>query len=176
MGSGGSIAESTSPKGDPFDYKNVEKLLKRGELRREADHSGALEEIIKSGHLDSLELILNMGDIRKLHPLHLAARYGKLEVVELLISAGFDYYSCNSKNQLPLHLCAFNKSPESALCATLLCIQGPRALKYRDVNGSVFQTLRRLFNWLLVPTRSPIHCIEYAIFFIGMLKGQKFNI
>lgn len=75
------------------------------------------------------------GNTKALFPLHMAAMFGKIDPLELLVSAGFDVMAPNDEGQLSLHLCAINNSYETSLCATYLCLQSKSAVKFRDKLG-----------------------------------------
>ena len=89
--------------------------------------------------LDCLELMLVWGrDLMNtsIFPVHLAAREGKLEALELFISAGLlsSAEQLNDHGESPLHCCATNRSLDSALCASLLVQHGKlSALRVKSV-------------------------------------------
>jgi len=89
--------------------------------------------------LDCLELMLVWGrDLMNtsIFPVHLAAREGKLEALELFISAGLlsSAEQLNDHGESPLHCCATNRSLDSALCASLLVQRGGlAALRVKSV-------------------------------------------
>jgi hypothetical protein len=69
-------------------------------------------------------------------PLHLAAQYGILDCVELLISAGYYCSKRKKDGYTPLHCCAFNQTGDALAIATLLCIMYPTMIDAYDLNKS----------------------------------------
>lgn len=96
-----------------------------------------LTEAIFKDKLDVLELLVTRG-IAEIAPVHLAARLGKLEACEIFCSAFlFTPATFVYRGSTPLHLCAANRSIESALCASFLAQHagGNAVLKLKDDSG-----------------------------------------
>ncbi len=78
-------------------------------------------------------------------PLHIAARWDRKEVVEVLLAHKADVNACTSEGMSPLHMAALARSPE---IVNLLLAAGAKA----DVKGRWGQTPLHLaigdFNWL----------------------------
>jgi hypothetical protein len=120
------------------EYARIERLCNSGYFSSRFDEYRTLmERMVQVAALDVLEILLPCNPkVRLAYPLHLAARYGKLECLELFISAGFNSLLLDDESRTPLHLVCTNRSAEAALCVSFLCIQGGKALSMRDSHGS----------------------------------------
>ena len=119
MGNGAAVGAGNRKLLLNFEY--VENLARRGHFHKNVtDYKDAVEECIRSGEMDVLEILIPAGNAQRILPLHIAARLGSLESCELLISAGFDYFAVDTLGRTPLHLCPLNISDEAILCTTLL--------------------------------------------------------
>lgn len=100
---------------------NIEKLATNGYFITNPDeYKLSIEECIKTGEMDILEILIPAGNAKVVLPLHIAAKLGSLEACELLLSAGFNYLSVDKRGYTPLHCCCLNRSSEALLCITLL--------------------------------------------------------
>ena len=114
-------------------YNYVENLVSKGHFHRNIDdYKDAVEQCIKNGEMDIVEILIPAGNAQNILPLHIAAKLGSLDACELLISAGFDYLAVNVHGHTPLHCCPLNRSNEAILCTTLLGLRGPKAVNMRD--------------------------------------------
>lgn len=120
-----------------YNLAAVEKLCRNGYFQQ--NFSSLLQAVklsIEKDALDVLEVLLTLDDVRKTKPLHFASLVGKLESVELLVSAG---YACNISDEdgrTPLHLSCSNPSAESGLCTTFLSIRFKNAITAIDNHGN----------------------------------------
>ena len=102
-------------------YDKTEMLLLKGHfIRNVDDFKVEVEECIQSSEMDRLEILMSAHYAKDIHPIHIAAKLGSLEACELLLSAGFESTSKDSRGQTPLHCCLLNQLNESILCGTLL--------------------------------------------------------
>jgi len=121
-------------------YDGVATLLRSGVFDVHGDIEDlklVLTEAMMKDKLDVLELLVTRG-LADVAPLHMAARLGKLEACEIFVSAGlFTPSTFVHHGSTPLHLCAANRSIESALCASFLAQHGGgnAVLKLRDDSG-----------------------------------------
>lgn len=137
MGNGVGIeASSSSGKRASISFVQLEKLCKSGHFQQDhQQYTQALREAMLTDSLDYLEILLVAGDTKKALPLHLACSLGKLEAVELILSAGFSGDLTNKEGRNPLHMCCVIANAESGLCASLLCIQFPKSMRKLDYMG-----------------------------------------
>ena len=105
-------------------------------IKHAREYSQAVETYVAHSRLAELEVIVPAGRTKNVHPLHLAAKYGKIDCVELFHSAGFNPLLADREGKTALHYSAFNRSQESALCATYLAMTSPSALAIRDLDGN----------------------------------------
>jgi hypothetical protein len=118
------------------DFDMVENLCRNMHFKDNfPDYQKALERAIEQDAIDLLELLIPAGPAKKTKPLHMACRAGKLESVELLLSAGFSCYLQDDRGSTPLHACSGSRSSQAPLVATLLALSGPKALRMKDHNG-----------------------------------------
>ena len=99
-------------------------------------YKDAVEAFVRLSRLDALEVVVPAGRVKSVVPLHLAAKYGQIDCVELFASAGFNPLVVDSEGKTPLHWSATNRSSESALCATFLALAAPAAHAIRDKDGN----------------------------------------
>ena len=142
MGSGSSALSVASEwrDGDPLAvFSSVERLCRQGHFMKNADDfSVAVGEAIRQSQLDILEILLPSGNSRLLepHPLLTAATHGVLDAMEILFSAGFDVAAIGDSGRTALHVCAAQKSIDSASCASFLTLKGGlRLCRFRSVEG-----------------------------------------
>jgi hypothetical protein len=135
MGNG--VGIDVGDRGDSiYRYQKLEKLCRSGYFHQDKKaYKEALEQAIRTNSLDCLELLLVSGDARKIQPLHLACSLGKLDPVELIISAGFNGDLDNQDSRTPLHLCCLAASAEAGLCCSVVALQFPRSRKKLDYMG-----------------------------------------
>lgn len=135
MGNGVGI-EVTHKDNSNTRYQKLEKICRKGFFHQDHDmYLKALEEAISLDSLDSLELLLVSGDVRKAQPLHLACAAAKFESVDLMLSAGFSGDLVNKEGRTALHMCCLTTNPEAGLCASLLGLRFPKSLKRYDYMG-----------------------------------------
>lgn len=123
--------------GDKF--SKLEKRVKSGFFERAANEEEYLRvttNAIEKQQLDMLELLIKGGDLKSLHPLHIAAKSSSIEAMDLLLSAGFSPFNLNLQGKTPLHLAASSHEEGAVLCAYLLLMHGEKALKMKDKNGN----------------------------------------
>ena len=99
------------------------------------DYQSALQKAIRNDSIDVLEILIPAGNAKRLQPLHMACRLGKLDSVELLLSAGFSASFKDDHGRTPLHLCGYVCTNESGLCATLLATHEKKATRIMDRDG-----------------------------------------
>jgi hypothetical protein len=115
----------------------LEQLAKEGWfMQQPRQYLEAVEGFVRVARLDALEVVVPAGNVKKVQPLHLAAKYGQIDVVELFVSAGFNPLNPDREGKTPLHWCATNRSSESALVATFLALVAPAAHAMRDKDGN----------------------------------------
>lgn len=136
MGNGATVSSNNISHSSQL-FGEMERRCSNGYYFNEKDeYLKALEVCISAELLDCLELLVKgAGDLRLAKPVHIAGRLGKLESLELLLSAGLPGDTADSGGRTPLHLCCQNTSSEAALCSTLLAIRFPRSLKKLDYAG-----------------------------------------
>ena len=122
-------------------YLQLEELSKGGFFySHQSEFEQAMLDAIKSNSLDIVELLLVSGNIRLMEPspVHLAAEMGKLDVLEILDSAGFDLHKADKLGSTPMMYAAKdNQSRESGNVATFLALRGGKRLcKVRNSDGS----------------------------------------
>lgn len=140
MGNGVGVQASQFDKlsrGDISQFDDIEKRCKRGFYHTRTDEfRQELRDAIKRSRIDILEVLLSSGCVAQgIYPLHLAATYGSVDSMELLISAGYSATSLDSHSRTPLHCCAQCRTPEGPTCADYLCFQNKKALVMRDMEG-----------------------------------------
>jgi len=119
-----------------YDLGAIEILCKSGYFSENFGYyCDAFQKAIAIDALDVLEILITVNDVKRLKPLHVAALEGKLDAVELLVSAGFSCSLNDDKGRTPLHICCCNPSIESGLCVTFLCVQFKKAAVAVDLNG-----------------------------------------
>jgi len=64
-----------------------------------------------------------------------AAKYGSIECMELLLSAGFNSDLQDGAGRTPLHYSAMNRSSDSVLCCSALLVAAKKSLNMRDSQG-----------------------------------------
>ena len=76
------------------DFRTIEKLCNRGYFASHTEsYKDEFERAIRVSQLDNLEVLIKVGLTRDLYPLHLAAKHGSIDSVELLVSAGgYEYH------------------------------------------------------------------------------------
>lgn len=90
---------------------------------------------IEKDALDCVEMLITAGDAKALMPIHLAAKLGKLESLELFLSAGFSGELADKQGRTPLHYCCLSEAAETSLCVSLLCLQAPKSKTRYDHGG-----------------------------------------
>ena len=106
-------------------------------MKHPREYARAVEGFVRAERLDALEVVVPAGRIKAIAPLHLAAKYGSLDCVELFVSAGFNSLLVDDEGKTPLHWCATNRSAQSALCATFFALSAPASLAIRDRDGNM---------------------------------------
>ncbi len=84
---------------DVEQFNDIDRRVRRGYYRDHSDdYNQDLRSAIKNSRIDILEILLacNDKDPNKIQPLHIAATYGNMESVELLISAGYSVTATDS--------------------------------------------------------------------------------
>lgn len=129
-------------------FSKLEKRVKAGFFERVANEDEYLRmttNAIEKQELDVLELLLKGGDMKPLLPLHIAAQYGSVEAMDLLLSAGISSFDVNLQGKTPLHVAASSRSDGALLCTSLLIMHGDKALRMQDKSGN-----------------TPLHCAVLA--------------
>ena len=122
-------------------YSELEKICATGIFHSgkistaKAQYKELVEVAIQKGKLDHLEILIPAGNIKDLQPIHTSAKYGNLECLELLNSAGFNAELSDKQGRVPMHLCAMNRSASSVLCTHYLAVIAPKVLNHRDKKG-----------------------------------------
>jgi len=139
MGNSAGVMADSSGVMDPLKVPlgTLEQLAKEGWfMQQPRQYQEAVEGFVRVARLDALEVVVPAGNVKKVQPLHLAAKYGQIDVVELFVSAGFNPLIPDREGKTPLHWCATNRSSESALVATFLALAAPAAHAMRDKDGN----------------------------------------
>lgn len=119
------------------EFSRIEKLCKSSFFfEHNNQYSLEVEKAIEDNSLDILEVLIPSGNRKTVKPLHVAAHYAKLDVIELLVSAGFDSGAKDKQSQTPLHILAKNSKSDAILCGIFLILHNPKLLKARDFEGS----------------------------------------
>ena len=170
-------AASARRRGQPLTYDCVLVLLNdegKSLLQDKDDFRLLFSEAVSEERLDVLELLIDWGGIRGLFntvvggifPVHIAAREGKLEALDLFLSAGLFSASSylNDVGDSPLHLCAENRSLEAAHCALVLAHRGGTPLiRLQAVNrghASCLHVAARCNNARFV--QAILHCLTLS--------------
>jgi hypothetical protein len=136
MGNGAGLPGDPSSLQNSKQYSQLEKVCKKGYFfENHQEYLDAVSLAIKTNALDCLELLLVSGNIKGVMPVHLAAKIGKLEPLELLLSAGFPVDSIDKQGRTPLHLAALSSTTEIGLVVSLLCLSSPKSMKRYDNEG-----------------------------------------
>lgn len=122
------------------DFTQLESYCKYGVFQKKEpaifqQYRLLVDRSIQKSLLDNLELLIGAGRIREVFPLHIAAKYGSIECMELLLSAGFNPDLLDTAGRTPLHYAAMNRSRDSVLCASLLVLSAKKGLNLRDSYG-----------------------------------------
>eukprot|EP01038_Epipyxis_sp_PR26KG_P008156 gene8156-11038_t len=124
-------------------YLKIERQIKQGSFFQSQNqelYKQLIYDAINMNQLDILELLLPHGNIKLIYPLHIAAKLGKMESLELLISAGFNGLLVDNDGNIPLHYSSKNNSFESSLCAQcLLYSDNKKSINYYDNNNNLPQ-------------------------------------
>lgn len=132
MGNGVGIS-SDNPSAE---FGRLEKLCKSGYFHQNyEEYLSAVTLAIQTNKLDCLELLIISGNIKLIMPVHLAAKLGKLEPLELLLSAGFPGHLTDKQGRTPLHLTALACSVEVGLVVSLLALSFPQTVQRYDYEG-----------------------------------------
>ncbi|RYG69102.1 ankyrin repeat domain-containing protein [archaeon] len=102
-----------------------------------AEYREAVQSAIRCDALDFLEVLLVGGPAKVVYPLHMACMEGKLEAVDLMLTAGFPAFAKDAHGNTPLHCtvqCADDEEA-AALCAAAICIQIPQLHKVYNRDG-----------------------------------------
>lgn len=113
-------------------------------------------------------LARNAVELMALNPLHIAALYASLDVVELLLSAGVSTETTDPIKQNALHQCAKNRSYESYLCAYRLLSDSKRLMRQRDSN--------KLTPLDLAIGRNNFHVISACLHFMDVSSSADSDI
>lgn len=129
----GSLTES-----DLLQFQDIERRCKRGfYVNHPAEFRQDIKDAIKRNRIDILEILLSSGCIAPdTYPLHIAATYGSVDSVELLVSAGFSAKSVDLHGRTPLHCAALCREVDSVACVDYLVYQYKKAISSRDKEGS----------------------------------------
>ena len=120
-----------------YDLAEIEKLCRNGYFEQNTTNlTQAVQLSIERDALDILEILLTVRTVRNINPLHFASIIGRLEAVELLVSAGFACNITDESGRTPLHLSCLNPSIESGLCTTFLTIRFSKAVTSTDRHGN----------------------------------------
>jgi hypothetical protein len=135
MGNGAAVPKRV-PHGLVKRYNELEKKCQSGFFFDHfPEYSSLLENAIVHDLLDCLEILLVSGDTRKASPVHIAAKHGKIEALDLLLCAGFPGDMKDKKGKLPMHYVCEIGSDEAILCLSLLIIRYPKCAKIYDTEG-----------------------------------------
>jgi hypothetical protein len=136
MGNGTGVSSHHQYLQNSKQYLHVEKLCKLGYFHQNhQEYLDAVSLAIQTNSLDCLELLIVSGNIKSLMPIHLAAKIGKLEPLEILVSAGFPVDTVDKEGRSPLHVTALSVSNEIGLVVSSLCISSPKSIKRYDYEG-----------------------------------------
>lgn len=141
MGNGAGVQVTQFEKLSKLDishFDDIERRCKRGFYTTHTDEFRQdLKNAIKRSRIDILEVLLTSASMAtEIYPLHLAATYGSLDSLELLISAGYSATALDANRRTPLHCSSLCRAPGSNSCADFLALQNKKALIMRDVDGS----------------------------------------
>lgn len=137
MGNGALVPSSDrSGGGSGQRYREVERRCAEGYFfQHPADYAIALEQAMLLDYLDCLEVLLVAGDVKRAYAVHMACRLGKIESLEMLLSAGFPGNTKDREEKVPLHHACTNITSEGVLCVSLLAIRYPATAKSFDRAG-----------------------------------------
>lgn len=118
------------------DFLALEQKCKRGYFfQNQEELEQVLRQAIIHNFLDVLEILVVSGNMFKVCPIHMAATFGNIEALELLLSAGFPGDSKNREGKTPLHCACSSLSTDSVLCVSLLLIHYPNSIRVFDNDG-----------------------------------------
>lgn len=142
-------------------YHEIESRCKSGYyFQNPKEYAHVLKQAISYNLLDNLEILAVSGDMSKAYAVHVAAKLGKLECLDLLMSAGFPGDSKDRHDRTPLHCACSVQSQDTALCVSLLLINCPNSVKAYDREGN-----------------TPVHIavINTNILALQVMKDQNVN-
>lgn len=120
------------------DFIALEKLCRSQHFRDNfQEYLDTFRRAVENDAIDMLEILIPAGNAMRVKPLHLACKLARMESAEVLLSAGFSCLLQDEQGRTPLHVCCTSRSPNSALCATLVALSGSgkKALTVRDNDG-----------------------------------------
>jgi ankyrin repeat protein len=121
---------------DQEQYSKLERYCKSGYFHNHPEeYVNVMSVAIEKDALDCVEMLITAGDAKALMPIHLAAKLGKLESLELFLSAGFSGELADKQGRTPLHYCCLSEAAETSLCVSLLCLQAPKSKTRYDHGG-----------------------------------------
>lgn len=142
-------------------YHEIESRCKSGYyFQNPKEFAHVLKQAISYNLLDNLEILAVSGDMSKAYAVHVAAKLGKLECLDLLMSAGFPGDSKDRHDRTPLHCACSIQSQDTALCVSLLLINCPNSVKAYDREGN-----------------TPVHIavMNSNLLALQVMKDQKVN-
>lgn len=128
--------------------RRIETLCKQNYfLNHRQDFAIAVQSAIQTNKLECLELLIAVGGIEEVRPLHIASVHKSFESIELLTSAGMSPYSLDDCQRTPLHCLCLKQEFDENICLSItqLYTYGKKAIYMFDSNGS-----------------TPIHCAVIA--------------
>lgn len=137
MGNSVGVSSSASFTSSHAEFSRLEKMCRNYYFFDHfTEYEQAVLRAIDNNAIDALEVLLPAGNSKRLLPLHMSCRAGRLEPTELLLSAGFNCYMQDGDGRLPLHLCSMVTSFESSLCATLILLNSAKSISAIDHEGN----------------------------------------
>jgi hypothetical protein len=137
MGNSVGVSSSASFTSSHAEFSRLEKMCSNYYFFDHfTEYEQAVLRAIDNNAIDALEVLLPAGNSKRLLPLHMSCRAGRLEPTELLLSAGFNCYMQDGDGRLPLHICSMVTSFESSLCATLILLNSAKSVSAIDHEGN----------------------------------------
>jgi hypothetical protein len=169
------LSSSSNPTYHTKEYYQLEKCGKIDYFyQNPSEYLSALSLAIERNALDCLELLIISGNIRQAYPVHLCCRIGRLEPLELLLSAGIpggggDVF--DSKGLTALHNAALsdNRFGELSLIVSLLCLSFPESLKVYDRSKDGFLPIHTAI------VKDNLVVLEAMVAAVGSLRDSQLS-
>jgi hypothetical protein len=135
MGSASPVRKNAEVYVDEFE--DLERKCRSNYFKQHVEeYRGYVNTAVMNNELAALDLLISGGSIEDVMPLHIAAKYGALDSLELLLSAGISPFAKDKTGGTPLHRAAGKFHPDSPLCVYALVLRAEKTLKVRDLKGN----------------------------------------